>query len=149
MLPVSIAGLGSYLPERRVTSAELERRFDLSPGWVERVTGVRERRYAGESETTAGMAAAAARQALERAGLEPRDLDAIIGASSGPQQLIPCTAALVQRQLEAPDGRSACFDMNATCLGFLLALQTAAHMIAAGVYRTVLIFSAEKPSAHS
>ena len=77
------------------------------------------------------------------AGMQPSDLDAIIGASASVRQAIPCTAAFVQRELGAPDGKSACFDINATCLGFVFALQTAAHLIAAGVYQTVLIFSSE------
>jgi 3-oxoacyl-[acyl-carrier-protein] synthase-3 len=66
-----------------------------------------------------------------------------VGASAGPQQAIPCTAALVQRELGAPEGRSACFDVNATCLSFLFALQSAAHMVAAGAYRAALVYSSE------
>jgi len=142
LLPVRIAGLGSYLPARRVTSVELEERLGLPPGWIERRTGVRERRY-NTGETVAFMAAAAIRQALADAGLDTGDVDAFIGASSGPQQLIPCTAVLVQRELGAPEGRSACFDLNATCISFLVALQTAAHFVASGVYHTVIVFSAE------
>ena len=98
MLPIKIAGLGCYLPERRVTNAELEARYDVSASWIERATGVQERRYATH-ETSAGMGAAAARRALDAAALSVGDLDAIIGASTGPQQAIPCTAALVQREL--------------------------------------------------
>lgn len=142
-LPVKIAGLGCYLPKRIVTSAELEQQLNISPGWIEQVTGVRERRYATADDTSAGMAAAAARHALTMAGLQPHDLDAIVGASTGPQQAIPCTAAFVQRELGAPDGGSACFDINATCLSFMFALQTVAHLVAAGAYRNVLIFSSE------
>jgi len=144
-LAVRIAGLGSYLPERVVTSADLERELSIPSGWVERVTGVKSRRYAG-GENVSQMAAAAARDALKMAGLKPSDLDAIIGASSAPRQVIPCTAAFVQRELDAPDGKSACFDINATCLSFVFALQTAAHLINAGVYKTVLIFSSEMAS---
>lgn len=145
MLPVTIAGLGYYLPVRRVDNAELEARLGIPPGWIERVAGVRERRYAS-GETSSEMAAAAGRQALAAAGMRPGDLDAIIGASAAPQQAIPCTAVFVQRELGAPEGRSACWDMNATCLSFLFALQTAAHLIAAGAYRTVLVFSSEVTS---
>jgi 3-oxoacyl-[acyl-carrier-protein] synthase-3 len=145
MLPVKLAGLGCYLPERRVTNQELEERFDIPARWIERATGVRERRYVTH-ETSAGMGAAAARMALEAAGMDVGDLDAIIGASTGNQQAIPCTAALVQRELGAPEGVSACFDMNATCLSFLFALQAAAHLIAAGVYQRVLIYSSEMAS---
>lgn len=142
MLPVKLAGLGWYLPERRVMNAELEAQFDIPASWIERVTGVRERRYAS-SETSAGMGASAIHMALEAAGLRVDDLDAILGASTAPQQAIPCTAALVQRELNAPEGASACFDINSTCLSFLFALQTATHLVAAGVYRTVAIYSSE------
>src|SRR5215210_6069126 len=115
MVPVKIAGLGYYLPKRRVYSAELEEWLHIPAGWVERVTGVRERRYAdGDSENAVTMAAAASRMALEAASLDLSDIDVIVGASSTPAQAIPCTAALVQRELNAPDGASACFDINAT-----------------------------------
>ena len=144
-LPVRLAGLGWYLPARRVTSAELEAQLNIPSGWVERTTGVRERRYA-TAETSVSMGVAAARMALDRAGLAPADLDAMIGASSAPQQAIPCTAALIQRELGAPDGASACFDVNATCLSFLVALQAAAHLVAGGLYRRVLIVSSELAS---
>ena len=139
---VKIAGLGSYLPERRVTSAELEERLALKPGWIERRTGVCERRYA-DRETSAGMGAVAIDMALQSAGIKKDEIDVIIGASTGPQQAIPCTAALVQRELGALDGRSVCFDINATCLSFMFALQTSAHLIAAGNFRTIAIYSSE------
>ncbi len=145
MLPVTIAGLGYYLPEHRVDNAELEAKLNIPAGWIERVAGVRERRYAS-GESSSSMAAAAGRQALEAAGMTPGDLDLIIGASAAPQQAIPCTAVFVQRALGAPEGKSACFDVNATCLSFLFALQTAAHLIAAEAYRTVLVFSSELTS---
>ena len=141
-IAVKIAGLGKYLPPKIVTSAELEKQLEIPSGWVERTTGIQSRRYASH-ETVTEMAAAAAREALQMAGMQPSDLDAIIGASASVRQAIPCTAAFVQRELGAPDGKSACFDINATCLGFVFALQTAAHLIAAGVYQTVLIFSSE------
>lgn len=142
MLSVRIAGLGWYLPERRVTNEELEEKTGIPSAWIGRVSGVRERRYAS-NETSVSMATAAARIALLEAGLHARDLDAIVGASTGPQQSIPCTAAFVQRELDAPEGASACFDINATCLSFLFALQSVAHLVAAGVYKHVLLFSSE------
>jgi len=73
-------------------------------------------------------------------------IDLIIGASTAPHQTIPCTASLVQRALGAPDGGSLCFDTNATCLSFLVALHNAAHLVASGAYRTVVIYSSELPS---
>jgi 3-oxoacyl-[acyl-carrier-protein] synthase III len=143
MLPIKIAGLGYYLPERLVTNAELEERLHIPEGWIEQVTGVRERRYV-TGETALSMATAASRKALEASGISIDDIDVIVGASTAPHQSIPCTAALAQRALGAPDGKSACFDVNATCLSFLFALQTVGHLIAAGVYRNALIFSSER-----
>ncbi|HLZ63041.1 MAG TPA: beta-ketoacyl-ACP synthase 3 [Ktedonosporobacter sp.] len=145
MLPIKIAGLGWYLPERRITNMHFEETLGISADWIERVTGVRERRYVS-IETSISMGAAASRMALEAAGLRVNDLDAIICASSAPQQAIPCTAALLQLELDAPQGASACFDLNATCLSFPFALHTAAHLVAAGVYRTVLLCSSELSS---
>src|SRR3984893_6683146 len=142
MLPVKIAGLGWYLPERRVTNAELEKRLDIPENWIERLTGVRERRYVTD-ETAISMGAAASRMALANAGIQAQAMDAIVGAAAAPQQAIPCTAAFLQRELHAPEGASACFDINATCLSFPFALQTVAHLVAAGVYQTVLICSSE------
>lgn len=140
-----IAGVGSFLPELRVTSTELEDSMKLPAGWVERATGVRERRRATH-ETTAGMAAEAGRRALAMAGMEPGDLDAIVVASAAPQQAIPCTAAFVQREIGAPDGGSACWDVNATCLSFLFALHNLAPLVSAGAYRAVLLVSSERLS---
>jgi len=141
-LPVRIAGLGRYLPPRIVTNAELEPALGLPAGWIEERTGVRERRRV-VGETSAQMAAAAAREALAMAGTTAADITAIIGASSTPQQAIPCTAVFVQRELGAPEGTAACFDVNATCLSFLVALDCAARLVAAGAHRHILVFSAE------
>jgi 3-oxoacyl-[acyl-carrier-protein] synthase III len=140
-LAVRIAGLGSYLPERIVTNAELEAKFGLQPGWIAKRTGVLERRYATD-ETTVSQAVAASKIALERSGIQLEQIDAIIGANLA-QQTIPCTAALVQKALGAPDGSSACWDVNATCLSFMMALHSAALLIAAGQYQNILIFSSE------
>ncbi len=142
MLNVKIAGVGHYLPEQVITSRALEQRYGLDAGWIARTTGIVARRRATH-ETTVSMAAEAARHALTAAGVALDTVDLIISASSGPQQIIPCTAAFIQRELGAPEGQSACFDLDATCLSFLCALQTAAHLVAAGSYRRVLIVSSE------
>src|SRR5579859_3668080 len=142
MLPVKLAGLGWYLPSRKVTNAELEAQLGIPADWIERATGVCERRYATD-ETVVSMGVAATYMALEAAKLSLEDLDMIIWASTSPQQAIPCTAAFLQRELAAPEGQSACFDINATCLSFLFALQNVAYLVAAGVYQRVLIFSSE------
>lgn len=141
-VPVKIAGLGAYLPERVVTNDELEAQLELVPGWIAKRTGICERRY-NTGETAIYQAAQAVRQALANAGLTLVDVDAFVGASSGPQQLIPCNAALLQRELGAPDGGSMCFDINATCLSFPVALHTIAPLVACGAYRCVVLFSTE------
>lgn len=146
MFPIQIVALGSYLPARRVDNAELAARFRVAPEWIARATGVHERRYASDAESALAMGALAAADALHRAGMVAADLDAIVGASAAPHQTIPCTAALLARELGLADGRAACFDLNATCLSFLVALHTVAALIAAGVYRTVLIVSSERAS---
>jgi 3-oxoacyl-[acyl-carrier-protein] synthase-3 len=147
MLPVKLAGLGFHLPRHVLRSDELEASLGLASGWCERSAGIRERRRA-EEETTAGMAVEAARMALDHAGIAPAEVDLVIGAQTGPQQLLPCTAVFVQRALGLPDGGSACFDVNATCLSFLFALDAAARFVATGAYRNVLIFSSEKSLGH-
>lgn len=144
-LPVRISGIGSYLPPRVVTNDELESQLGLAAGWIAERTGVRERRRC-TGERSADMAAAAARDALAMAGLSVGDLTAIIGASSTPQQAIPCTAVFVQRELDAPEGVAACFDVNATCLSFLAAFDIAARLVAGGAHRHVLVFSSESTS---
>lgn len=142
-LAARISGIGSYLPETVVTNTTLESQLGLPAGWIEERTGVRERRRAGV-ESSAFMGAAAARQAMQMAGVAPDELTAIIGASSTPQQAIPCTAVFVQRELGASEGIAACFDINATCLSFLAAFDVAARLVSTGAHRHVLVFSAER-----
>ena len=146
-LSARITGIGAFLPPRIVTNAELETQLGLSSGWIFDRTGVRERRRCS-GESSAFMAAAAARGALAMAGIGVGDLTAIIGASSTPQQAIPCTAVFVQRELDAPEGVAACFDINATCLSFLAAFDVAARLIDSGAHEHVLVFSSES-TAHS
>ncbi len=142
MLSVKIAGLGTYLPERSVSSRELEEELRLPAGWIERATGVRERRRAS-GETSVQMAALAGQQALRAAAVEPAQIDLVLHASASRRQLIPCSAAFVQREMGLPDGKSLCFDVDATCLSFMVALRVAAQLVAGGAYRCVLIVSAE------
>lgn len=142
MFPVMIRGLGWSLPPQVVTSAELEQRLGIEPGWIERTTGVKQRHHADNGDTVA-LAADAARQALDRADLSPEKIQMVIGASTSRQQVIPCTAALVQRALGLPEGKSLCFDLEATCLSFPVALFTAAHFLAQGTCEHILLFSSE------
>jgi 3-oxoacyl-[acyl-carrier-protein] synthase III len=141
---VKIAGLGTYLPPDVVSSADLEIRWGIVAGRLLRVTGVEQRRYEA-SKTSAEMAAAAARKALIEAGIGLSEIDTIVGASAIPQQALPCTSALIQRELGEAEG-AFCFDVNATCLSFLVALHMSTLMIVSGEADRVLICSSEKTS---
>lgn len=145
-IPLEILGSGEYVPQTRTSSAELDARWGKAPGWAQRKTGVATRAYAGEGETVVTMAAAAASQALAAARLEPSQLDAIVHVGSVPYQAIPCTAVFVQRALKLEDSGIPSFDVNATCLGFIVALDLVAQGIATGRYGTVLIVASESVS---
>jgi len=141
---VRLSGFGKYLPPRVVTSAELEVRLSLPAGWIADHTGVEERRYADESQS--GMAAKAVREAMQDAGLTWSDVSLLIGACGVPEQAIPCTAALVQKQLGEAAFGVGCFDVNTTCLSFLAALDVASALVDSGAHRHIVVFSAEKAS---
>ena len=147
MLSVEILGTGEYVPGRRVASSALDERWQKPAGWTRRHAGIEHRHYADEGETTSLMAAGAARQALAAAQLEASQLDCIVSACSVMEQAIPCSAALIQRQLGLGDSGIPAFDINATCLSFLAALDTMSLAIAAGRYRRVLVVSSEIASA--
>jgi 3-oxoacyl-[acyl-carrier-protein] synthase-3 len=138
-IALRIAAVGGHLPPRVVYSDELDLRTNMPEGWTLKHTGVAERRYVGE-ETVAEMGADALRQAMEIGGwAEPPR--ALISASAVPQQPIPCTAALIAREMAW--GGVPCFDVNATCLGFVLSLQVAGALLAAGTHERMAIVCAE------
>ena len=136
-----IAGTGSFLPEKRLTNADLSVMVDTNDDWIVQRTGIRERRIAGPDETTAGMAAAAARKALEAAGLKATDLDLIICATCTGDMLFPSTACFIGAALELTAVPA--FDVTAACCGFLYALQTATAFVKSGLYKNVLVVGAE------
>ncbi len=141
-LPLKIIGLGRYLPSRIVSSSELESLYALPPGWVERRNGVRERRRV-TTETSSFMAAEAAREALDEAGLRPDQLNLIINASGTAEQAIPDTGALIQRQLGLGRSGIPAMSVNTTCLSFITALDVAATYLNAGRYKHILIASSD------
>jgi 3-oxoacyl-[acyl-carrier-protein] synthase III len=143
--PVCVAGTGSYLPERILTNAELAIQVETSDEWIVSRTGIRERRIAAEGEFTSHMATAAARKALEQAGLAPEDVELIIVATITPDTPTPATACYVQHHLGAT--KAVAFDISAACSGFLYAMQLTQRMIADGGYKNALIIGAEKLSA--
>lgn len=142
-----LAGTGSYLPRREVTSDELDRLYGRPTGETQRTAGIVARRYAEPDETSSMMAAAATDDALAEAGWKASDLDAIIGACGVMEQPIPGTAALVQRRLGLGRSGIPAFDVNATCLSFIPALDTALAGIAFQGWNRVLVFSADIASA--
>lgn len=142
---VSIIGTGSYVPERVLTNAELERIVETTDDWITARTGIRERRIAASNEYTSDMATKAARNAIEQAGISPEEIDLIIVATASPDMIFPSTACFVQKQLGAK--KAACFDMSAACSGFLYALEIAQQFITSHTYNTVMVIGAEKLSS--
>lgn len=137
---IRILGSGVALPEDCVTSLELDARLGLPPGTVEKKTGVR-RRFVETRQSAAALGAQAARAAMLAAGLAFADLDCLVAASGTPDQAMPSNAALIHRELGL-EGLLA-FDLGASCLGFLVALDTLASLIACGHYRRVLVVASD------
>ena len=136
-----IEGVGSYLPERIVTNAELARKVDTSDEWIVERTGIRERRIAAAGEKTSDLAVAAARVALADAGIAASDVDLVIVATATPDQTFPATAATVQARLGMTSGAS--FDLQAVCSGFVYGLATADGFIRSRQADTILLIGAE------
>ena len=144
-IQVCIAGTGSYLPEKILTNAELAVKVETSDEWIVSRTGIKERRIAAENERTSDMATAAAKLALEQAGLAAEDIELIIVATITPDTLTPATACYVQKNLGA--SRAVAFDISAACSGFLYALKISKRLISDGAFKNALIIGAEKLSA--
>jgi 3-oxoacyl-[acyl-carrier-protein] synthase III len=136
----AIASTGSVLPERVVPNSFFESLVDTSDEWIRQRTGIRERHFAAEGETTSDLATTAARNALEAAGISTEQVDLIVVATLSPDTPIPATAVHVQRKLGI--GCPA-FDVNAACAGFSYAMSTATAMVEAGSADTVLVIGAE------
>ena len=136
-----LAGCGGYLPERIVSNDELSRTVDTSDEWIRERTGIRQRHFAARHETAAFMGAAAARAALADAGATAADVDAIILATSTPDQAFPATALRVQAELGINRGFG--FDLSAACAGFIYGLSVADGMIRAGQVGGVLVIGSE------
>ncbi len=129
------------VPERVMTNQDFEQLVDTSDEWIVQRTGIRERRFASDDETTSVLSTRASQQALERAGLSPEDLDLIICGTLTPDYMLPSTSCLIQESLGAKNAGA--FDVAAACTGFLTALHTGEAFIAAGRARNVLVLGAE------
>jgi len=136
-----IVGTGTYLPSRVMANAEMAALVDTSDEWIIERTGIRQRHIAAEGEMTSDLATAAAKQALDAAGLTPRDIDLVIVATATPDQTFPAAATRVQHKLGMTHGVA--FDVAAVCSGYLYALTVADAMIRGGQGRTALVIGAE------
>ncbi|MFV0514103.1 MAG: beta-ketoacyl-ACP synthase III [Jhaorihella sp.] len=136
-----VKGIGHYLPERVVENAWFEDRLDTSDEWIRSRSGIERRHFAAEGETTSDLATHAARAALDDAGLEPDDIDAIVLATSTPDLTFPSAATMVQAALGMTRGFA--FDVQAVCAGFIYALSTANAMILSGQARRIMVIGAE------
>jgi 3-oxoacyl-[acyl-carrier-protein] synthase-3 len=136
-----LLGIGMSVPPRVVTNHELAARMETSNEWIIERTGIEERRWVSEGETGASLATAAAREAIERAGIEPRAIDLIIYATLSPDFNFPGTGVFVQRALglkEIP-----CLDIRQQCTGFIYGLSIADAYIRSGTFKTILVIGSE------
>jgi 3-oxoacyl-[acyl-carrier-protein] synthase-3 len=135
--PISITGLGCYVPERVMTNADMAQIVDTSDEWIVSRTGIKERRIAADHEAMSDLALPAAREALEQAGVLGKDLDVIIVATVTPDMTFPSTAALLADALGSSE--AAAYDLSAGCTGFMYALAQGYGMLAGGLAERVLV----------
>jgi len=141
----SITGVGSYVPAKVLTNADLEKMVDTSDEWITTRTGIKERRQAAKGEFTSDMAVKAAHRAMKMAGVTAEQLDLVVVATITPDMPFPATACLVQQKLGAR--RAAAFDLEAACSGFIYGLEVGQQFIMSRTYDTVLVVGAEKLSS--
>jgi 3-oxoacyl-[acyl-carrier-protein] synthase-3 len=146
LVHAGIVGLGCALPPRVVPNAEISPSIGVQDDWIERRTGIRERRYAEPGARLAELAAAAGRAALADAGVSGAQVDLVLVASCSQDSVMPNAAPQVAHELGAQ--RAAAFDVGSACTGFLAALAAARAMLASGAARTALVIGAEIMSRH-
>lgn len=136
-----IIGMGHAYPEGILTNADLEKIVETSDEWITTRTGIKQRHKARDDEYTSQFGTAASKQAIERAGLKPEDIDIIVCATTTPDQIMPSTGALIQAQLGAVN--AAGMDVFAACSGFLYGLTMVESMIRTGQIKYALVVGAE------
>jgi len=141
----SIAGIGSYVPEKILTNHDLEKMVETTDDWITTRTGIKQRRIAAKDEFTSDLAAKAAQRAMKMADITADKIDLIIVATITPDMPFPATACIVQHKIGAK--RAAAFDLEAACSGFIYALEIGQQFIMSRTYDTVLVIGAEKLSA--
>lgn len=141
MYHTRIAGTGSYLPEKILSNADLEKLVDTNNEWIVERTGILRRHMASDDEATSDLSLKAALKALDAAQLEPKDLDMIIVGTVTPDQIMPSTACVLQNKLGCSKIMS--FDLSAACTGFVYGLSIADQFIRTGHYKNILVVGAE------
>ncbi|CUH83611.1 beta-ketoacyl-ACP synthase III [Thalassovita mediterranea] len=136
-----VKGVGHYLPERIVPNSEFEATLDTSDEWIRSRSGIAQRHFAAEGEFTSDLAVKAAQSALDNAGLQADDIDAIVLATSTPDLTFPSVATMVQQKLGMTRGFG--FDVQAVCAGFVYALTTANALVVSGQAKRVMVIGAE------
>ena len=136
-----ILGVGGYVPSNVVTNHDLEKMMDTTHQWIVERTGIEERRWVTPEESGASMAAAAGREALSKAGLEPGDIDMIVYATLSPDNTFPGTGVFLQRELGLKS--IPCVDIRQQCTGFIYGLAIADSFIRTGQYKTILLVGSE------
>lgn len=144
-MPAHIIGMGSFLPEDVLSNQDLEKLVDTSDEWIVSRTGMKERRLAGKEQFASTMGVEAARIALDKAKLDPREVDLILVATMSPDYLFPSTASLIQAGLGAT--KAAALDVQAACSGYLYALSIAKAYVESKTYKNVLLIATEKMSS--
>ncbi|HVO79787.1 MAG TPA: beta-ketoacyl-ACP synthase III [Terriglobales bacterium] len=142
---VKISALGTYVPPRLLTNADLEKMVETTDQWIQERTGIRERHIVDKGVATSDLATEAARRALAERGLVPDDVEAIIVATVTPDMFFPSTACLVQHKLGAKNVWG--FDLSAACSAFVYALQSGAQFIATGAHKKVMVIGADVMSS--
>ena len=138
---VALIGIGSHVPDRVMSNDEIATMVETSDEWIAQRTGIRERRIAADSDSSATLGAEAARRALLSAGIDASELDLIVTATASPDYYFPATASLIGERIGA--GEVAGYDLSAACTGFIYALAQAYSQIAAGMAETVLVVGTE------
>jgi 3-oxoacyl-[acyl-carrier-protein] synthase-3 len=143
--PTKISGLATYVPPRLLTNKDLEKMVDTTDEWILQRTGIRQRHIVDPGIATSDLAKEASLKAIAQAGLTPKDIDFIVVGTTTPDMMFPSTACLLQEKIGAANAWG--FDLGAACSGFVYALTTAAHMVAAGTHKHALAVGADVMSS--
>jgi len=147
MKKAKIAGVGFHVPENVITNDDLAKYMDTNDQWIQERTGIKERRWVTRGEdTTATLGAKASRIAIERAGIEPKDIDFIVFATLSADYYFPGAGVILQRELGIADTEIGAVDVKTQCTGFVYALSMASQYIETGMYKNILVVGAEVQS---